>query len=195
VNSAEVQGLSIVTVQLPPNSVTPFEFSARSFQILEVSNAAAIVASLNGSPDMELIEDLGAEVPLDEPVSYFRWRLINTSASIETVKFAYSLQSVRNNRSSIRGAVEVKSGDTVVTGATNCTGTVTTISNQNLSRNAIILTNTDPVETVFIGSSSVTVANGFPLLPGQSMTISSSAWIRGITSGAAVAVRRLEVLG
>jgi len=71
----------------------------------------------------------------------------------------------------------------LVTGIVNASTSATLILAADKTRNAVVLTNTDATNAVWLGPSTVTSMNGFQLNAGQSISLSTTAAIYG-TGGA-----------
>ena len=77
-------------------------------------------------------------------------------------------------------------------GNVTVTDSSTQITTSNTDRHSIIIRN-NSVNNIYVGDSSVTVANGFRLIPGESIYIINKNAIHGIGDVASNDVRYLEV--
>lgn len=76
-------------------------------------------------------------------------------------------------------------------GQVNCAATTTLIVPARSTRSAVVITNLDAVNAVFIGETPATVAD-YELEAGKSITLESPAQIDGITAGGTVEVTFAE---
>jgi hypothetical protein len=79
------------------------------------------------------------------------------------------------------------------TGQVSVTSSGVTIIAANTSRQAVVITNTSSTVTAYIGASGVATTTGYPLAPGASITLPTTAAIYGIVSSTAATVGYLEL--
>ena len=72
--------------------------------------------------------------------------------------------------------------------------TPTLIAAANAARGGLVVTNPSTTITVFIGSSAVTISTGQALLPGNSITIPTTADVYGVVAASTQTVSFLEVV-
>ena len=79
------------------------------------------------------------------------------------------------------------------TGQIAVLSTVTAIVGVNATRRAVLVTNPDTTTTVYIGSAAVTTSTGQALLPGNSLSLPTTAAVYGRTTGSTITVSFIEV--
>ena len=79
------------------------------------------------------------------------------------------------------------------TNQVSISASATQIIGANAARAGVVITNPGTILTVYIGNAGVTAANGFPLAPGNSITLPVVGAVYGITSSSIQTVGYLEV--
>lgn len=156
--------------------------------------------------------DLEAGVSVAFPEGFKRVELIDTSGANNTIRVALGKGNVRDARFNLSGSVNVSSAapldvsaapiredvpDVLTTGApvSALNAAATPLAAANTLRRELILVNEDAAATVYVGGASGALAGeGIPVLPGQSLTLQTSAAVYARNdSGAAVAVAVAEM--
>lgn len=89
-------------------------------------------------------------------------------------------------------AVKPPAAANYANGQVTATTTAATLKTARTTRRSITFINTDAAITVYIGAATVTAGNGFPLKPGQSISIDTVALIQVIAASGTPVVAYFE---
>lgn len=183
------------------------DFSVAPGATVQIVRQARQVACLAASSTFRIAFDDGSESDFEAGLTYSpeagftRILIRNPGAQTLTVTLGIGSGSIRDARVTINAGVTLPvrevSPEILTTGAAiiAATGAATEAAAANALRREIMLVNTDAAATVYAcGSATAAAGEGLPILPGQSLTLESSAaiYLRN-DSGAAVAVAVAEM--
>lgn len=135
---------------------------------------------------------------LNVPEGFGNIQFKNTTAVDITVRLAITDGTIDLNKQILEGTILTKSGNIINNFAqsiNNVAGGAQIVA-ANANRNCIVIKNTHATNSIFLGKdTTITAANGFPLLPGETISIDSSAAVWGLGSaGVATTIRCIESL-
>ena len=126
-----------------------------------------------------------------EPEQPFK-SLFVLSEVTQAVEIMAGFGKVHDNRTSINGRVDAASNGLSILSSVESAGPAAAeILAQDAGRRSVLIKNMDLAETVYIGVSGVTAADGFPIGPGEALAVDKApgAALFVVTAGATVELR------
>lgn len=171
-----------LTVQAAANGVNRQRifYATNYFRVLTLS-AKTLSVNFYGTGDTTIV-DAGIGIKLPDVLPYVD--LINTGGADITVTVALGVVEVNDNRFVTSGVLTTtqNSGATLANAQVSVTNAATSISAASATKKRVIIKNPSTgTESVFLGNANtVTTANGFELVVGESVTLQTQSAVFGI---------------
>ena len=185
------------TITIPVSGRVPIFYAAQYFRVMSLTGTGlrAVFGGTGAETDI-----IGAGIGIRLPVPVDQVTLINGGASPITVTVAMSMGIVNDDRLNVTGVISIQNTSTTpiyvrndnnVVQSSNAVSVGTAavaIGTSNANTTAYSIFNAS-TQTVYLGTSSVTVALGFPLLPNQSYHYDGNVNLWGIVASGTADVR------
>lgn len=194
-----------VSFSIPANSTLPVAIQFQMLKVISCSDDTALQGAIGYSTDtIRLAVGLGYGVTareVDEGKFYNGLTIRNITGATVTISIAFAFGNITDDRVSIGGSVVVSgtvntnnvAGTTILNGQVSVTTTATAIRFTQAARRYIIIKNhSTSGAAVFIGTTSVTTANGIELAIGESITIDTQDEIYARTAAGTATIGWLE---